>query len=141
MKTEKLVISFLAVIIGILFAGVAFYLYQSTKVVPETEKKILATISPTPTPPSNLHLTIDKPEDEKVVDTKTITVAGTTTQDALVIVSIDTGDQVFTPATNGNFSSTLTLVDGANIITITAIAPNGEQTVVTRTVTYSTETF
>lgn len=141
MKTEKFVISFLAVIIGILFAGVAFYLYQSTKVVGPAQTKTIGSLSPTPAPQSTLYLAIDVPDDEKVVDTKTITLNGKTTADAIIIVTTDNGDQVFTPAANGNFSTTATLVNGANVIIVTAVAPNGEETSVTRTITYSTETF
>lgn len=141
MKTEKLVISFLAVIIGILFAGVAFYLYQSSKVVPQTKTSTVALASPTPTPISSLYLTVDVPDDEKVVDTKIITVSGKTIPDAVVIVSTDAGDQVFTPATNGNFSTTATLISGANVIVVSAISQNGEEASLTRTITYSTETF
>ena len=98
-------------------------------------------ISPTLTPVPLLHLAIEVPDDEKVVNTKTITLNGKTTPDAIIIVTTETNDQVFTPAANGNFSTTVTLISGANVIIVTAVAQNGEEKSITRTITYSTETF
>lgn len=141
MKTEKIVISFIAVIVGIIVAGVFFYFYQQTKIIPASQTKVVSINPPTPTPKSSIFLVVDKPTDEEVVDTKTITVSGRTTADATVLVSTDNRDEILTPATNGNFSTTVTLDLGGQTITVVAIAPNGEEIKVVRTITYSTETF
>ncbi len=143
MKTEKIVISFIAVVIGILFAGSIFYLYQSTKVVPTTQEKTI-TLSPTSNPSknkSNIFLTIETPRDEEVVGIKTITITGKTLPDAVIVISTQSNDYVITPAITGSFSTTAVLEDGANNIEITAISKAGEEITVVRTITVSTETF
>lgn len=141
MKTEKIVISFIAVLMGILVAGIIFYFYQKTKVIPQSQTKVVTLLSPTASPHTSILLTVDRPLDETVVDTKTLTISGKTTADAIVVVTTDTSDQVLSPAQNGNFSTTVILANGANRIVVTAIAPNGEEAKIIRTVTFSTESF
>lgn len=144
MSKEKVVLSFIAVLAGLLVAGIAFYFYQSTKVIPQNKiKNISVSQEPTPTITikSNLFLEIDKPKDETVIDKKIITVSGKTLSDAVIIISTNSTDEVVTPAGNGDFSTTINITDGQNQIEITAIAPNGEEQTAIRTITYSTETF
>lgn len=144
MKVEKLVISFIAVSIGILVAALAFYFYQTTKIVSTNTTKTITTTAPTP-PSDNksesISLTVDSPSDESVVSNKTVSISGKTTPDAVVVISTKTSDSVVTPAVNGSFSTTIVLDDGENNIIITAISKNGNETKIVRTVTYSTETF
>lgn len=141
MKTEKAVISFVAVLAGILAAGVVFYFYQATKTIPPSKAKPVSLAQPTPMPTPSVFLSIESPRDEEVKDTKTITINGKTNSDAVVTISTESENQVITPAKNGNFSATITLDNGQNQIEITAIAPNGEETTLVRTVTFSTESF
>lgn len=143
MKTEKVVLSFIAVAIGILVAGVAFYLYQATKTIPSTQQsKVVAKQTPTPTPQKSVALlTVDSPKDEEVVETKKITVSGKTIPDATVIVTSDLDEQILTPAQNGNFSGSITIDDGENKIVFTAITKGGQESTIIRVVTYSTESF
>lgn len=141
MKTEKIIISFIAILIGILFASVAFYFYQSTKTVPSSETKINKNLTPTPLAGSLVFLAVDSPKDEEVVGKKTINIVGKTTPEAIVIISTKNADEAIKPASNGNFSTTTTIDDGVNKIEITALSPNGEETRITRIVTFSTENF
>ena len=141
MKTERIVISFIAAIIGILVAGVAFYFYQSTKTLSPAKSKSVSITAPTPTPVSSIFLAVENPKDEQVFDTKTITINGKTTPEATIIITTDLGDQVISPSQIGAFSTTVTLDSDQNKIEIIAIAPNGEETRVIKTVTFSTETF
>ena len=144
MKTERIVLSFVAILVGLLAAGVAFYLYQMTKTVPASKSQPLtlgSQITPTPTPDNGNFLSIDSPKDEDVSTTQTITVSGKTAKDATVIVSSEDSDQVVKPAANGNFSLTLNIGSGTTLIHITSVFANGEETSVTRTITYSTENF
>jgi len=142
MKKEQVVLSFIAVLIGILVAGVAFYLYQSTRTISQSQiQKAKNLITPSPTQAPAVILTVSSPENEDVVDKKTIVISGKTNPDAIVVITTAVGDQVVSPASNGNFSATATIDDGANIIEVTAIAQDGQETKVTRTITYSTETF
>ncbi len=141
MKKEQVILLFIATVIGILVAGAIFYLYQSTRIVPGNKLKTISISSPPPTPRPSIFLTVGSPIDQEVIDTRTITVSGKTSSDAVVAILTQNSHQMVTPAGNGDFSVTLTISDGQNIIEITAIAPNGEEAKVTRTVTFSSEEF
>lgn len=142
MKSERIILSFVAVLIGLLVAGGAFYIFQMTKqITPSEGDAITVNTRTTPTPSSNLLLTVTSPKDEEVITKKTIIISGKTDPEATVIVSSETEDQVVKPAKTGNFSVTHTVGDDGNLIKITAVFPNGEETSVTRIVSYSTEEF
>ncbi len=142
MKTEKIILSFIAIVVGLLAAGVAFYFYQMTKTVPSSKSQpITIKTNATPTPDSANLLTVDSPKDEAVFDKKTLTISGKTATDATIIVSSESDDQVVKPSANGDYTLTDTLPDGTSTIQITAIFTNGQQKTITRTVTYSTESF
>ena len=142
MKAERLILSFIAILIGLLVAGVAFYFYQSTKKLKNADTKtITIKINPSPTPDTSLFLTIDSPKDEAVFSRKTITISGKTKPDATILISTELSDEVVKPARNGNFSTTQSIGDEASIIEITAFFANGEQKTIRRTVSFTTEEF
>lgn len=143
MKKEKTILSFIAVLIGLLVAGIAFYFYQTTKTISDTKTNTVS-IKPSPIPTINesaMYLNIDTPQDEAVVDKKILTISGKTIKDATIVVLTNSSDDVINTASNGNFSTTVNLEDGENQISITAISPTGEEETVIKTVTYSTESF
>ncbi len=142
MKVEKVVLSIVAIFVGLIAAGVAFYLYQMTKTIPIKDQtlSIKSQITPSPTPDQNF-LTVENPKDESVTATKTITVSGKTMPGSTIIVSTDTDDQVVTPAEDGSFTLKALIDSGTSIVQITSVFPNGEEKKATRTVTYSTESF
>lgn len=144
MKAEKLILSLVAIIVGLIAAGIAFYLYQMTKTLPPSKTQNI-TIKPkttrAPSPNNENFLNIENPKNEEVFDKKTITISGKTTPKSNIIVSSENNDQVVMPSETGEFTLTQSIDDGTNIIQITAIFPNGEEKKVTRTVTYSTENF
>ena len=141
MSKEKVVLSFIAVVVGILVTGVAFYLYEATKTIPPSKIKRIKISSPSPTPKSSIFLTIKDPEDEKVVNKKVVTVSGETRKDATVVILSPIDEDVIKPASSGNFSTTINIDNGQNNIEITAISENGEEIKITRTITFSTEEF
>lgn len=144
MKAEKIILSFVAVVVGLIAAGVAFYLYQMTKTVPPSKNQTISVqnqITPSPTPNAQNLLTVENPKDESVSTTKTITISGKTEPGATIIVNTETNDQVVNPAANGNFTLTIPISSGTNVIQVTAIFTNGEEKKITRSVTYSTESF
>jgi len=144
MKAERVFLSFIAVLVGLVAAGAAFYLYQMTKTIPPKNAEPLGVktkITPTPTPDNNNFISVDSPKDEEVVTKKTLTIAGKTAPDATLVISTEDADQVVKPAKNGDFSVTQTMLDGTNVLRVTAIFASGEEKSVTRTVTYSTENF
>jgi hypothetical protein len=145
MKAERVILSFIAILVGLFAAGVAFYLYQSTKSLPAQSAKPIAIAKPTsavtPMLEDSSFLTIDQPKDEEVFNKKTISINGKTVSGATVLVSTDDGDQVVEPAANGSFSLTATIPDGTSILRITSALPTGEEKTLTKVVTFSTENF
>ena len=144
MKKERVVLSFIAILIGLIAAGVVFYFYQMTKTVPPQKDNPIAIApktTPTPTPDSSNFLSIETPQDEQVFSKRVITVTGKTTKNSTIIVSTEDGDDVVSSAANGDFTLTETIPDNTSLLHITAIFPNGEEKKVTRTVTFSTENF
>jgi hypothetical protein len=141
MKQERVILSFIMVLIGLLVAGSAFYFYQSGKQIKPTTSNIATSITPTPTEKPKIYLVILNPQNEEVVSNKTLTISGKTAPNATIIVITKIEQQVFQPSSQGNFSTTVTLSSDQNLINIQAILPNGESQKIQRTVTYSTSNF
>lgn len=142
MKKETIFLSLTALIIGLLVAGGFFYAYQLiTK--PSPSGKTPITLNPTPTPISSNseELTVNEPQDESVVENKSIAISGKTLPGSIVVITSETDEQVAKPADNGNFSVTITISEGVNIIEVVTILPDGTERKVVRTVTYTEESF
>lgn len=141
MRAEKVILSFIAILVGLVAAGVAFYLYQMTKSVPiSNSKTAVVSISPTPPTQGNF-LILDTPHDEEVTDKKTITISGKTKPDATIIVSTEDSDQVGKPTSDGSFSMTQAIPVGTTLLQVAAVFSNGEEKKTMQTITYSTEKF
>lgn len=140
MKIEKVLLAFFAVLGGLIVAGVAFYIYESTRTIPPSQVKTVQIVSPTPTA-TPVILTLTSPQDGSVTGNKIVTVSGQTTAGATLIVSTANGDEVITPASTGTFSTTVTIDSDENYIHILAIDPKGNEAEKTVTVTYSTQNF
>src|ERR1035437_263364 len=141
MKQERVILSFIMVVIGLLVAGVAFYMYQGTKSIPNSRTSILVP-SPTPTPiNTSVYLNVDSPTDESVVDNKTVTVSGKTTSDATIVIMTNSDQKVIAPSGQGDFSTTINIVDGTNLIRVIAFGVDGQSTTVQKTITYSLADF
>lgn len=141
MDKEKVILSFVAILVGLLFAAVGFYFYQGAKSIDFSKQKTVSIKSPTPTPSPSIFLQVDEPKDEQVFDKKIIKISGKTANDAIIVILLQNSEEVITPNTLGVFSTTVTINNGENFMEITAMGSNGESTSVNRTVTYSTESF
>ncbi len=141
MKKEKTVLSFVAVFIGLIVAGVAFYIFQLTKTLPPQATKTEVVRTPTQAPKSGMFLTIPEPNNEVISDSKTVKIAGKTLPNSVIIVATKANQEVIKPVSNGDFSTTVTIEEGVNLIRITAIAPNGEEKTVLKTVSFTNEDF
>lgn len=143
MKAEKVILSFVAILIGLFVAGIAFYFYQSTKIIPEIDKKVISTkFAPTTQPSSDTSfITLNEPEDEQIVGKRSVTIKGKTTNDATIIVSSEDTDQVAKPASDGSFALTHTIGTDTTVLEITAVFQDGSEKTIKRTVTFSTEDF
>lgn len=141
MSKEKVILSFVAIMIGLAVAGVGFYLYQSTKVLPQEKQESSVRVRPSPTLSPSVLLVIDEPKDETVVDNPVIKITGKTDPEAMIVILTDSDEQVLNPTASGNFSTTVTLEKGTNVIEITAVGQDGDTNSIERTVTYTTEAF
>lgn len=141
MKQEKVILSFVAIIIGITFTGAAFYLYQNTKKVAPSNN-IAVNSSPTPVlEKSSFYLIVNSPKNESISSKKSLTVSGKTAKNATVVILTSADQQVIEPSSQGDFSTTIQLKDGLNYIKIQSIAQNGEIQTVERVVGFTTEDF
>ena len=142
MNKEKLVLSVIAIILGLFVAGGAFYIYQMTRVIEEPiRSKTIPTQSPTSIPDSATLLILNEPKDEEVFNKRIINVKGKTVKGATVLVSTANIDQAITPSANGDFNLTMTIEDGVNILKVTAFFYDGTEKTLTRTVSSTTEDF
>jgi len=141
MKQERVILAFIAVLIGLLVAGLAFYFYQSTKTLPGSNQIILNAPTPTPTPRPTVYISLNKPNDEIIVTNKTLIISGKTNPNATIIIYTSSDQEAIQPSAQGDFSTTLILDSGENLIKLMSILPSGETTTIQRTVTYSTEDF
>ncbi|MBI5044525.1 MAG: hypothetical protein HZC02_01235 [Candidatus Levybacteria bacterium] len=142
MKAERIILSLIAIFVGLLVAGGAFYIYQMTKQIPDDQADTITIKShPTPTPRSANFLSIESPKNESIVENKTITITGKTVPKSTIIVSTVSSDQVVKPSAAGNFSLTQVIDTGVNLVTVTAIFPDGNQQTQQRIVSYVTEDF
>jgi len=141
MKQERVILSFIMVLIGLLVAGAVFYFYQSGK---KNLQQSQGLISPTPAVEKStkkIFLNLTSPDDEVLVKNKTLTVSGKTNPDATVIIITKSDQQVLKTNGQGDFNTNVTLETDQNLITIISILPGGENKQIQKTVTYSTSNF
>lgn len=141
MRKEKIILSFVASLIGLVVVLVIFFIYQSFKQVKPSEIKEITINNPSPTRESSIFLTIDEPIDEDVVDKRTIKISGKTVPGAKIVILTSTSEEAATPTSDGSFSTSITIDSGENIIQISAISEIGETVSVKRIVTFTTESF
>ena len=141
MKTLTKGPSMTVIISLILLAAVLFLVSvgcsngAETTATPTPAATETATPAPTQTPrptPKPLFLTVTTPEDESIVATSEVEVAGTTLPTAIVSVNgtmVDVED-------DGGFSTTVTLEEGPNTIEVVASTIKGEEKGEVRMVMY-----
>ena len=141
MKKEAIILSIIALSIGLLVAVIIFFIYQSTQKIKPSEVKTITINEPSPTSTSGLFLTINSPRDEEVVNKKNIKVSGKTVPNAKIVIISPNNEEAAIAAKDGSFSTDINLVNDENIIEIIAIAPNGEIVKIKKVVSFSTEDF
>jgi hypothetical protein len=141
MKKEKIILLFIAILIGLLVALGIFFFFQYTKQVKPSEIKKITIQNPSPAVQSSVFLTIDQPNDESVADNRVIRISGKTVPNAKIVILTQGNEEAAIPTVDGSFSTDITVDTGENIIQIIAVAPNGEIVSTKRVVTYSNESF
>lgn len=83
-------------------------------------------------------INIISPQPNSIVANSRVTVNGSTAANSLITISTTTKVFTSTSNTNGDFSLDIELESGANILNITAVDPNDNQSDTQLLVTYST---
>lgn len=93
---------------------------------------------PVTTQPASIALDLSSPDDNLLVSSPNLLIQGSTSPNAIVILSLDTGDQVLPVSSSGDFSTTIKLDKGLNQFIIAASDYSANLKSVTRTVYYTT---
>lgn len=109
---------------------------SATEISPTPE--INQEITPTPTVGSNDQLTIDSPENNSIVSVSKINITGITTPNSIIIITTSSDSFNDKSDENGKFNIPIELESGANLVKVTTIDSNDNQTDITLTITYST---
>jgi len=140
MRKEVLVAITIGFILGLV---ITFGIWTGNKTLRETISKkevpspqVTEEKLPTPTP-QNL-LVITSPEDNSLSNKEKISVSGKTLGGATVVVLYEEGEKIIEADEQGNFDTEITLVGGANEITIYTYDENGNEVSKTLNVVYST---
>lgn len=145
---ERLIIVFVAVIIGLVLTTVGYLVYQSfqeqtppTDITPQQATTETAPVT-SPTPNINeFHVIITEPKPEAITDKRTVLVKGSTNPGNTVIISTNQDDVVAEPKEDGTFSTTVTINAGTNILIARAMDAQGNTTEDTRVITFVAEEF
>ena len=117
-----------AIAAGIIFGLViGFGVYRINSSLRSKNNSASASPTPRPETPSELKITLDKPENEDVVTSNSVNVSGITKSLAWVIVTGENGDFITQADAKGIFNQDVDLNAGVNQIKITAFDKNGEQ--------------
>ena len=141
---ERIIIVIIAVVLGLAATTLGFFIYQSTKVIPDEAVKPApktAKIAAAPVDTNKLYLTVDEPNTNTLVTNRTIQVKGKTNPDNTLIVSTNQEDVVATPSSDGNFSISITIDAGTNRLITRAISPGGDEKTDQRVISFSTAEF
>lgn len=89
-------------------------------------------------PPPQTNFVIQSPENYSIVSTSKIDLSGTTTPQSTIVISTPVDSYVTQSNSSGDFSQKIDLESGFNIIQITAVDPQENQTDLELIITYST---
>ncbi len=139
---ERLIIIIVAIIAGLFITSAGFFIYQSTKKGSDTPiTKNGPKTTTTPLSNGTIFVRVTEPNDESLTAKRTISVKGSTNPENIVVVSSNLEDIQIKPNQEGSFSTSIDIDAGANEIVTRAIAPDGNEALDIKTITYSTEEF
>lgn len=145
---ERVTIIAIAAGIGLFTTSIAFLLFkQSTSNRPkidtsvESTEQVITQDNQGNKPPEGFFIQVNEPSDESLSDKRTIIIKGKTNPENVVIVSSNQEETSGTPSKEGDFSLSLAIEAGLNLIITRAISPSGEEIIDERTVTFSTDDF
>lgn len=135
LSSKTVTISFL-IIASVWISLVFTYRYFVNQ---EINKSPLLSSLPLTTKPVSLILNVSNPQNNILVYTADLLVQGKTITDATVILSLNSEDKVVPVNSKGEFSETIKLEEGLNILKIAAFDALGNTKNESRTIYYATE--
>jgi len=103
-------------------------------------------VSPTPSTetlkdqtPLSHSVSIDSPLSDSLETNEKILISGATSAEATVVISSDTEDVIVLATDDGKYAGKITLVEGQNTISVTAISKDKKESSKTVTVYYTAE--
>lgn len=142
---ERFVIVIIAVTLGLAATTLGFFIYQSTKIIPDDTAQKISTASPktspTPMDANRLYIVVDEPKENILTKNRTVQVKGKTNSNNTLIISTNQEDVVAKPSVNGTFSASIAIDAGTNLLITRAIAPNGNEILDQRVISFSAEDF
>lgn len=112
---------------GIWTANKALKTQESTTPTPSVAEETPTQISPTPTPNQGLSLEISQPENNEIITEEKINLAGKTAPEATIVILFEEGEKIIEADKEGKFETEITLIGGANEITIKAFDQKGNE--------------
>ena len=141
MKKEKIILSIAALVLGIIFATAAFFIYQTTRQIDPSSIKKITINNKDAVDESKMFVTVEGPLDEQVLDDKNIKIVGKTFPNSSIVTLTEDREEAGVAAGNGKFTLDFTLSTGETIINVIAVSKEGEMAKDTIVITYSTEEF
>lgn len=131
-----------AILAGVLFGlVVAFGIWRANSSIRSGNQPPSSSSSPSPTAqsPSQISITIAKPENYSVTNMNTAAVNGLTSPESWVVVSGESDDYVFKSKDDGSFVQEVELVPGVNEIITTSFNGRGDSSSGRVVIVYSSE--
>ena len=122
---------------GLTLLALAFIAVLYFLINPPTKQFYGIDGSPVTLAPVSFVLNVSSPDEHSLVFDPSLLLQGKTSAGATVIASFAKNDEIITVNSKGEFSSTVTLQPGINIMTITAFDTAGNSKLENRTVFYS----
>lgn len=136
MKKEVLIAIMIGLSMGLIITYGVYRVKTAVVAPPVTDLEQAATPSAEAVVPTVISLS--SPEDGLVLSENEVRVAGTTIPEAYVVIFTNNTDTITTADSSGNFSSTVSLEDGSNVIRVHVVNSQGETTIAERLVVVST---
>lgn len=133
-STKFLVIMLMILIIGLTLIG--FYYYFTTN---QSKPETSTLFTPVTSEPVSLNFNLSSPEDNLLTFSSDLLIQGKAISGATVILSLDSGEKILEQNSKGDFSTTVKLKEGLNIINIFVFDSSGQTKSLTRTVYFSKE--
>ena len=134
-----------AIILGLFVGGIiTFGVYRAREAMKAVSIEIADSQSESPTPnplstnSNNSIFSVFEPEDNSLVNESELQVSGKSDPGSVIIILMSESEVVTKTDNNGNYSTTIKLAAGANILAIRSLNSNRETQEIIRTVVLST---